>query len=108
MLWPVGGGYPATFTSVYKVTLVSYLYDSTSFRRPALIRRELGKTPQVVAYNIDGFRLYYQMQDSSVTRSPGSLNFVDKIVPVVLTRVTDSRLPTLRDSVWAAIRPRTF
>lgn len=106
-LWPVGGGYAAG-SYVYRVTLVTYRFDSTTYKRPTILRQVMGGTPQIVAYNVDGFRVYFQMQDSSVTRSPVSLNFVDRIMPVVLTKISDPRYPTLRDSVWAAIRPRTF
>jgi hypothetical protein len=92
---------------VYKVTLSSYSYDSTTYRKPVIVRRENNGTPQVVAYDVDGFRVYYEMQDGSRTRNPGTMDMVDKIVPVVLTRTTN-RGRTLRDSVWAAVRPRTF
>jgi prepilin-type N-terminal cleavage/methylation domain-containing protein len=106
--WPLGGGYPSGTTSVYKVTMVTYRYDSTTYHRPALVRQEYLQAPQVVAYNVDGFRVWYDMQDGTLTRNPNNLNFVDQIIPVVLTRVTDPRRATLRDSVWASIRPRTF
>ncbi len=99
--YPVG-------SSVFKITMASYYFDSTSFRRPALMRREVGGAPQVVAYNVDGFHVWYQLQDGTWTRKPSDLNTVDKVIPVVLTRVTDPRLAALRDSVWASVRPRTF
>lgn len=104
--WP-SSGYP-TGSFVYKVTMSTYWYDSTAYRKPVLMRREAGKAAQIVAYNVDGFHVWYELQDGTWTRDPGTLTFVDKVIPVVLTRVTDSRLPTLRDSVWAAVRPRTF
>ena len=106
-LWPLGG-YKANSTNIYKVTIATYKYDSTSYKRPAIVRTELGQAPQVVAYNVDGFRVWYEMQDGTRTRNPGLLTFVNKVTPVVYTKVTDPRLPTLRDSVWASIRPRTF
>jgi type II secretory pathway pseudopilin PulG len=106
--WPPSGGYAATVTSVYKATVTSYYYDSTSFRKPALMRHEYGQAPQVVAYNVDGFRVWYQLQDGTWTRNPPNMSSVDKVSPVVFTKVTDPRLPTLRDSVWAAVEPRTF
>ena len=106
--WPLGGGYKANTTNVYKVTIATYRFDAASYRRPALIRTELGKTPQVVAYNVNGFHVWYELQDGTWTRNPVTLTFVNKVIPVVLTQVTDPRLPTLRDSVWAEIRPRTF
>jgi type II secretory pathway pseudopilin PulG len=104
--WPAGGY--AIGSYVYRVTLATYRYDSTSFRRPALVRVESGQPIQVVAYNVDGFHVWYDMQDGTRTRNPADLSLVDKIVPVVLTKVTDPRQPTLRDSVWADVRPRTF
>ncbi len=106
--WPVGGGYPAHSTFVYKSMLVTYRFDATTYSKPALVRQELGGAQSVVAYDISGFRVYYEMQDGTITRSPGSMAFVNKVVPVVLTSVTSSRFPTLQDSVYAAIRPRTF
>ena len=99
--------YPAG-SNVFKITRATYYYDATSFRRPALMRRELSGAPQVVAYNVDGFRVWYQLRDGSRTRQPADLNMIDKVIPVVLTRVPDPRLQALRDSVWAAVRPRTF
>ncbi len=106
--WPAGGGYPDTVTNCYKATITSYYYDAASFRKPALMRHEYGSAPQVVAYNVDGFRVWYQMQDGTWTRKPSSMDFVDKVAPVVFTRVNDPRRATLRDSVWAAVQPRTF
>ena len=104
--WPASGYAESSF--VYKVTLATYRYDSTTYRKPVLVRVENGQAIQVVAYNVDGFHLWYEMQDGTRTRNPADLTLVDKIIPVVLTRVTDPRQPTLRDSVWAAVRPRTF
>lgn len=106
--WPAGGGYPDTVTNVYKATITSYYFDATSFRKPALMRHEYGTAPQVVAYNVDGFRVWYQMQDGTWTRDPSNMDFVDKVAPVVYTRVDDPRNPARRDSVWAAVQPRTF
>ena len=104
--WPVGGYGPGS--NVYKITITSYYYDGGSFRRPVLIRHEYGQVPQILAYNVDGFHVWYELQDGSWTRNPPNISVVDKVSPVVLTRVTDPRLPTLRDSVWAAVQPRTF
>lgn len=106
--WPPTGGYPDTVTSVYKATITSYYLDETSFRKPVLMRREFGSTPQVVAYGVTGFRVWYQMQDGTWTRNPSNMALVDKVSPVVFTSVPDPRRPTLRDSVWAAVQPRTF
>jgi hypothetical protein len=104
--WPASGFGNGSF--VYKITMSTYAYDSTTFRRPVLVRRENNGPPQVVAYNIDGFHVWYDLQDGTQTRNPLDLSMVDKIVPVVLTRVTNRRSGTLRDSVWASVRPRTF
>ena len=106
--WPASGGYAATVTSVYKATVTSYYYDAITFRKPAIMRHEYGQPPQVVAYNVDGFRVWYQLQDGTWTRNPPNMTSVDKVAPVVFTKVNDSRLASLRDSVWAAVQPRTF
>ena len=95
-------------TSVYKATVTSYYYDTTSFKQPALMRHEYGRAPQVVAYDVDGFRVWYELQDGTWTRNPLNMSAVDKVAPVVFTRVSDPRLGTMRDSVWAAVQPRTF
>lgn len=104
--WPTGGY--AVGSPVYKVTVSTYQYDSTTFQRPALVRFENGGAAQVVAYNVDGFRVHYELVDGSRTRNPVDLSQISKIIPVVATRVRDARRPTLQDSVWAMIRPRTF
>ena len=104
--WPAGG-YPIG-SPVYKVTMSTYKFDSTTYRRPALLRREAGKPWQIVAYNVDGFHVWYLLQDGTWTRNPANMTMVDRVIPVVLTRLTDPRLPTLRDSVYASVRPRTF
>ncbi len=106
--WPPSGGYPASTTRVYKATVTTYYMNRTTYRRPALMRREFGQAPQVVAYDADAFRVWYLMQDGTWTRSPNDLDFVDKIAPVVGLSVADSRLPTTIDSTWAVVRPRTF
>ena len=104
--WPIGGYGPGS--NIYKITISSYYYDVSSFSKPALMRHEHGQAPQILAYDVDGFRVWYELQDGTWTRNPPSLSVVDKVSPVVLTRVTDPRLPILRDSVWAAVQPRTF
>ena len=104
--WPIGGY--GVGASVFKISITSYSFDATSYRRPALIRHEYGRPPQVVAYNVNGFHTWYELQDGTWTRSPANLSSIDKVAPAVLTRVTDSRLPALTDSVWAAVQPRTF
>ena len=106
------GHWPATGygvgAMVCKLTLCSYYMDRTSLRKPALMRHEYGQSPQVVAYNVDGFRVWYQMQDGTRTRNPQNLLAVEKVLPVVSTRLSDPRRPALVDSVWAAVLPRSF
>lgn len=104
--WPAGGY--AVGSSVYKVTVSTYKYDSLTYRRPALVRVENGGAPQVIAYGVDGFRVHYELDDGSWTRNPIDLTRISKVIPVVATRVRDARRPELQDSVWAMIRPRTF
>ena len=106
--WPAGG-FP-NGSRLYKATITTYKMDRSSYKRPSLVRREFGQVPQVVAYNVDGFRVWYLMQDGTWTRNPGAgnLNFIDKIAPVVMTRVSDQQLGVMTDSVWTTIRPRTF
>jgi len=104
--WPAGGY--ATGSMVEKLTLSSYYMDRTSYRKPVLMRHEYGRSPQVAAYNVDGFRVWYQMQNGTWTRNPKNMVEVEKIMPVVATRLTDPRRPALVDSVWAALTPRSF
>ncbi len=95
-------------SNLYKITMATYRYDATGYRRPALVRQEPGSAAQIVAYDVNGFHVWYELQDGTWTRNPASMDQVDKVIPVVLTKVSDNRLATLSDSVWAAIRPRTF
>jgi prepilin-type N-terminal cleavage/methylation domain-containing protein len=104
--WP-GSGYAAG-APVYRVSWVTYQVDSTTFRRSALVRRQFGATPQLVAYDVAGFQVRYRMQDGTTTRSPSDLHMVDEIVPVIWTRQAVRGRATLVDSVWAVVRPRTF
>lgn len=104
--WPPSG-YPAG-TRIYKATITTYYLDRTTYRKPALVRREFGGAPQVVAYETEAFRVWFLLQDGSWTRNPLDLDFVDKIAPVVEMRVTDRRLPAVVESTWAVVRPRTF
>ncbi len=106
MNWPAGGY--ATGAQVYRVSWVSYGIDSTTFRRTALVRREFGGTPQLVAYDVSGFQVHYRMQDGTTTRSPSDFHMVDEIVPVIWTRQAVRGRATMVDSVWAVVRPRTF
>jgi prepilin-type N-terminal cleavage/methylation domain-containing protein len=104
--WPAGGY--ATGAQVYRASWVGYRMDSTTFNRPALIRREFGGSPQLVAYDVSGFQIRYRMQDGTTTRSPSDLDMVDEVVPVIWTRLTIPGQAAQVDSVWAAVRPRTF
>ena len=104
--WPAGGY--TTGTQVYRASLVTYKMDSTTFRKPALTRREFGGAPQLVAYEVSKFQILYRMQDGTTTRSPSDLDMVDEIVPIIWTRQTVPGKAALSDSVWAAVRPRTF
>ena len=104
--WPPTGYGPGSI--VEKLTISSYYMDRTSFSEPALMRHEYGLSPQVAAYNVDGFRVWYQMQNGTWTRDPKNMMQVQKVMPVVATRLSDPRRPALVDSVWAALRPRSF
>jgi type II secretory pathway pseudopilin PulG len=104
--WPATGYGPGSV--VEKLTISSYYMDRTSFRKPVLMRHEYGLSPQVAAYNVDGFRVWYQLQDGTWTRNPQNMLAVEKVLPVVATRLSDPRRPALVDSVWAAIQPRSF
>lgn len=104
--WPPGG-YSAG-TRIYKATITSYYMNTTTYRRPALMRREFGQAPQVVAYDINAFRVWYLMQDGTWTRNPFDLDFVDKIAPVVEVETDDGRSAAVTESTWAVVRPRTF
>ena len=105
-MWPPSG-YP-TGSMIFKLTVSSYYMDRTSFRKPALMRREFGMSPQVAAYNVDGFRVWYLMQNGTWTRDPKNLMAVERVMPVVATRLSDPRRPVLVDSVWTAVQPRSF
>jgi prepilin-type N-terminal cleavage/methylation domain-containing protein len=105
-MWPPTGY--AAGSMVFKLTMSSYYMDRTSFRRPALMRREFGTSPQVAAYNVDGFRVWYLMQNGTWTRDPRNLTAVQRVMPVVATRLSDPRRPTLVDSVWTSVQPRSF
>ena len=104
--WPATGY--AAGSIVEKLTISSYYMDRTSYRKPVLMRHEWGSSPQIAAYNVDGFRVWYQMQDGTWTRNPQNMLNVEKVLPVVATRLSDPRRPALVDSVWAAVQPRTF
>jgi len=105
-MWPATGYPPGSL--VFKLTISSYYMDRTSFRKPALMRHEYGLPPQVAAYNVDGFRVWYQLQNGTWTRNPQNMMTVEQVQPVVATRLSDPRRPALVDSVWTALRPRSF
>lgn len=108
--WPYGGY--GVGAQVFKVNILSYRIDSTSYRRPALVRREFRGSPEIVAYDVDCFQVWYGMQDGTYTRSPAqgaaSVASIDKVRPILYTRLTDRWRPALVDSVWAEVQPRTF
>ena len=105
--WPAGGyGVGAL---VYKITWLVYKMDSTTYRKPALVRSEVTKTSQLVAYDVQSFQVRYRMQDGSVTRNPAGLALIDRVIPVITMRVPAmNNQPALTDSVWATVIPRTF
>jgi prepilin-type N-terminal cleavage/methylation domain-containing protein len=109
-VWP-NGGY-GTGAQVFKVNILSYQIDSTSYRRPALVRREFRGSPEIVAYDVDRFQVWYRMQDGTNTRAPAlgaaSVVSIDKVRPIIYTRLTDKWRPVFVDSVWAEVQPRTF
>ena len=108
--WPVGGY--ATGALVYKIDILTYSVDATNFRRPALVRRAFGGTPTVVSYDVSAFKVWYRMQDGTLTRTPTvsgtGVALVDKVRPVVFTPLADPGHPTDQDSVWSEVRPRSF
>jgi len=108
--WP-NGGY-GVGAQVFKIDMLSYRVDSTSYRRPALVRRAFRGSPEVVAYDVDRFQVWYRMQDGTVTRAPAlgaaSVVSIDKVRPIIYTRLTDRWRPVFIDSVWAEVQPRTF
>jgi prepilin-type N-terminal cleavage/methylation domain-containing protein len=104
--WPSSGYTVGSI--VCKLTISSFYIDRTSYRKPVLMRHEYMQAPQMIAYNVDGMRVWYELQDGSWTRNPKDLMKVTKVCPVVLTRVTALNRPALVDSVWSAVQPRVF
>jgi prepilin-type N-terminal cleavage/methylation domain-containing protein len=108
--WP-SGGY-GVGAQVFKIDILSYRVDSTSYKRPALVRRPFRGAQSVVAYDVDKFQVWYHMQDGTETRSPGigaaSAATIDKVRPVITLRLKDRTRPTYSDSVWAEVQPRAF
>lgn len=105
-MWPSSGYPPGSM--IFKLTLSSYYMDRTTYRKPVLMRHEYGQSPEVVAYNVDGFRVWYELADGTLTRNPKNMMNVEKVLPVVATRLSDPRRPALVDSVWTAVQPRSF
>lgn len=103
--WPAGGY--ATGTRVFKAGWVTYRHDATTFARPSLVRQAFGKTPALIAFDIESFRIWYRMDDGTETRNPVNLPMIEQVAPVLRTS-NASGSPQLADSIWAAIRPRTF
>jgi prepilin-type N-terminal cleavage/methylation domain-containing protein len=108
--WPVGGY--GTGSQVFKIDILSYRVDSTTYKRPALVRRPFRGTQSVVAYDVDKFQVWYRLQDGTETRAPGigvaSAATLDKVRPVITLRLKDRTRPTYSDSVWAEVQPRAF
>ncbi len=114
--WPQGG-YPIG-SIVYRAGLISYRVDSLNFGRPCLVRQEFNGQPQAVAYDLNRFQVWYLMQDGTYTRDPlgwglanahpNGRNYIAQVQPRIIVRVTGRNRPTLLDSVWADVRPRTF
>jgi hypothetical protein len=104
--WPVGGY--GTGSRVYKVAWITYNVDPSTYRTPCLMRREEGGSPQIVATDVSAFHVWYLLQDDTVTRDPANLSIIDRIRPVVETRVATRDSSTVTDSVWTQVRPRTF
>jgi len=100
--WPIGGyGIGA---QVLRVDNVSYRVDSTSYRRPCLVRHESGKAPQVAAWDVEQFTVNYLLQNGTVTRQPDTVVAISRVIPTILSRIEGTRL----DSAKAEIRPRSF
>jgi prepilin-type N-terminal cleavage/methylation domain-containing protein len=106
--WPGGGtGYP-TGAQVYRASWVSYRVDSTLARKPMLVRREAGRPDQFVAYDVRQFTVTYLLQDESLTRNPADPSMIDRLRPVVSTRLITPGQASVLDSAWATVKPRTF
>lgn len=104
--WPAGGY--ATGAQVYRASWVSYRVDSTVARKPMLVRREAGRPDQFVAFDVRQFTVTYLLQDESLTRNPADPSMIDRLRPVVSTRLITPGQTPVSDSAWATIKPRTF
>ena len=111
--WPATG-YAANVTLVYKMSRLAFYVDSVTFPRPVLIRREFGKAPSVVVYDVDRFQVWYRTQGAldSLTRTPAvsgsGIGLLAQVQPRIYTRMVAPNRPTYVDSLWADIQPRTF
>lgn len=103
--WP-SGGYP-TGSQVYRATYLSYRVDATGSRKK-LVRREAGRTDQLVAFDVTQFEVWYELLDGSLTRAPDDTSTYEQIVPVIQTQVIYPGRPAVADSATTAIRPRSF
>lgn len=105
--WPTGG-YPVG-TFVYRATWVTYYVDASTGKRLMLVRKETGQSAQLVAYDLQQFKVNYLLQDSTETRNPDDPTTIDRVEPVVVTRsLTNTNKITLSDSASTIIRPRSF
>jgi hypothetical protein len=100
--WPASGY--GVGAQVLRIDRVTYRFDSTGFSRPCLLRQVNGGEPQVAAWNVDRFTMSYLLQDGTVTRQPDNVTVIDRVIPTIVTHVTDGA----QDSVVAEIRPRAF
>lgn len=115
-VWPTSG-YPKG-SLVYRASRLTYRVDSLNFGRPCLVRQEFNGQPQAVAYDLNRFQIWYRMQDNSLTRDPmgwgvangyaNGRDYIAQVQPRIIVRVTGRNRPTLLDSVWAEVRPRSF
>jgi prepilin-type N-terminal cleavage/methylation domain-containing protein len=104
--WPAGG-YDIG-ADVFRVDWVSYYVDSTTFQRPALMRRAVGRAPELLAFDTRGMEIWYKLENDSLTRNPANVTIVTRIIPTLHTRVTTHNGVLIVDSLWASVRPRTF
>jgi prepilin-type N-terminal cleavage/methylation domain-containing protein len=106
-----GSGY-ATGSQVYKASWVSYRVDTTTYRKPSLVRWENGRPAQLVAFDVTSFKVNYLLQDGTTTNNPGvdsvGINLIDQVMPVVRTLASTSQMKSVADSFWTSVQPRTF
>jgi type IV pilus assembly protein PilW len=105
--WPSGGYLVAA--KVYRASWVSYRVDSTSAKRPQLVRWAQNQSPQVVAYDVNQFTVSYLLEDSTSTRDPIDLSLIEQVRPVLTMRSAPTQTSAaLIDSSWATVKPRSF